>query len=365
MKLIILKTLPPQKNNGAEIGNLERFRLLKALGWQVEIHTALNTENKESAIKIMKHFGAIDKNDHMLLDHIPCFLHLDPKFHYNNTQARAPLRDFFHGLLSQYKPDVVWTQYTEYPASSAALLWNASRTWVDICDNEFPRLPEMSLDPQSMDIAQIYQLLRYAIVASPFMAKQIQEAFPFSNAIHLPYPMPELRFPTANIDRKFWLFVNPVPMKGLNFVIDLAKRLPFENFAFVRNWAQLGDLENLPGNVTLIPQQATLKPLFVHSKGLLMPSQWDEAFGRVPLEAMAASVPVISSNKGALPETVGAGGVVLPLEIECWLDTMTNSDPSFWESLVLRGHERVKAYLRQCEGIYRSFLQTKQQTEST
>ena len=48
---------------------------------------------------------------------------------------------------------------------------------------------------------------------------------------------------------------------------------------------------------------------------VVMPSRW-EAFGLVAIEAMRAGVPVIASNRGALPEVVqdGVGGYIFDLD---------------------------------------------------
>ena len=56
--------------------------------------------------------------------------------------------------------------------------------------------------------------------------------------------------------------------------------------------------------------------LYAGARALVMPSL-DEGFGVPALEAMAGGVPVIASNRGALPEVVGGGGTLLdPQDVE-------------------------------------------------
>ena len=49
---------------------------------------------------------------------------------------------------------------------------------------------------------------------------------------------------------------------------------------------------------------------------LVLPSlttpTWKEQFGHVLIEAMAAGVPVLGSNSGAIPEVIGAAGLIVP-----------------------------------------------------
>ena len=49
---------------------------------------------------------------------------------------------------------------------------------------------------------------------------------------------------------------------------------------------------------------------------LIAPSQttttWREQFGRMLIEAMASGVPVISSDSGEIPHTVGNAGLIIP-----------------------------------------------------
>ena len=49
------------------------------------------------------------------------------------------------------------------------------------------------------------------------------------------------------------------------------------------------------------------------SKLVLMPSLWQETLGRVAVESLANGIPVVASDRGALPETLGDAGLCLPI----------------------------------------------------
>jgi glycosyltransferase involved in cell wall biosynthesis len=53
------------------------------------------------------------------------------------------------------------------------------------------------------------------------------------------------------------------------------------------------------------------------SRVVLMPSLWRESLGRVAVEAMANGIPVLASDRGALPETLGDAGFVLTITDRC------------------------------------------------
>jgi glycosyltransferase involved in cell wall biosynthesis len=79
-----------------------------------------------------------------------------------------------------------------------------------------------------------------------------------------------------------------------------------------------------------------------------MPSLFEESFGLVAAEAMINGIPVLASNRGALPETVGAGGFVFDIparytpftrdvptaeEVEPWVQTIIRlwDDEAFYD----------------------------------
>lgn len=72
-----------------------------------------------------------------------------------------------------------------------------------------------------------------------------------------------------------------------------------------------------------------------------------EGFGIPALEAMAAAIPVMVSNRASLPEVVGdAGFIVEPTETEKIVDILTNlaNDNSLWETYSQIGRDRASVY---------------------
>ncbi len=53
------------------------------------------------------------------------------------------------------------------------------------------------------------------------------------------------------------------------------------------------------------------------SRAVLVPSLWRESLGRVPIEALANGIPVLASDRGALPETLGDAGFVFTIPDRC------------------------------------------------
>lgn len=79
---------------------------------------------------------------------------------------------------------------------------------------------------------------------------------------------------------------------------------------------------------------------------ILVPSL-HEGFGRAALEGMAAGTPVIASDRGALPEVVGDGGILLePDDRQGWIEAICRmfEDAAFVESIAEKGRRRSELF---------------------
>jgi glycosyltransferase involved in cell wall biosynthesis len=64
-----------------------------------------------------------------------------------------------------------------------------------------------------------------------------------------------------------------------------------------------------------------MRALYRTARLLLMPSLWEETYGRCVQEAQLSGIPVLASTRGNLVDTVGAGGATVDLHapLEAWL----------------------------------------------
>lgn len=339
MKLLLLKPYLVAKTNGGEISMIERLRQFQSWGWKVAAHIAVPESIRGEAEKLLSSMDTPLNGNSYSVDGISCEVAFGADFHPTDLKRQGIIEKHFLSLLEREKPDLVWAHYTDYFAVTSAVKWNADRAWIVQTDNEYPRQSDLNQFPS---VASEYLKIKTLVVASRFMQKSCRAALPWAQALRIPNPIEQLKSEPIKRDPQVWVFVNPTQVKGVEFVIELAKRLPNEAFLFVGNWTDEMP-RDLPKNITAISRQKNLKEVFSKAKGLLMPSVWQEAFGRLVLEAMAAGVPVISSDRGSLPETVSDGGLSLGLDFDLWIEAMQKPE-TFWRAQVEGGFQRIKRY---------------------
>lgn len=109
--------------------------------------------------------------------------------------------------------------------------------------------------------------------------------------------------------------------------------------------ASLGDSGERSGRVIILGRvpNDSLPGLYSGAQALVLPSLY-EGLGFTPLEAMACGTPVVVSDGGALPETVGDAGLLVPaLDTAAWRTALTtlSGDADLRGRLATAGLERV------------------------
>jgi glycosyltransferase involved in cell wall biosynthesis len=185
--------------------------------------------------------------------------------------------------------------------------------------------------------------------------------------------------------RAFVTFVNPSPHKGLFLFARLAdmlgSRRPDIPVLVVQSGQSGGSLNAIPGlDFSRYPQIMAAPPVkapadyFALTRLLVVPSVWEEPFGRVAAESMINAIPPLVSSRGSLPHVIGGdfseggGGRVLPIpgwmtfqttkipsesEIEPWFDAVCElwDDPALYQAMA--GRARQIAEERYSESVSR------------
>jgi glycosyltransferase involved in cell wall biosynthesis len=182
--------------------------------------------------------------------------------------------------------------------------------------------------------------VRY-IVPSAFVGRRLLERFGIAADIVPPVFVPEnYRVETS---REVVTFVNPRPHKGVDIVLQLARRRPDIPFELVESWpldraaakALLAQLTSYP-NVRLVRRSLDMRGVYARSRLVLVPSRCEEAWGRIVTEAQISGIPALASGAGALPEAVGAGGLLVD----------PAAPPAAWEAALARLWDTPDDYAR-------------------
>ncbi|KAJ4072280.1 hypothetical protein NW756_006926 [Fusarium oxysporum] len=100
------------------------------------------------------------------------------------------------------------------------------------------------------------------------------------------------------------------------YLVGKDHEMPSRLFNWDKNWgaddATVKQMEDLP-NMTILPCCAKEKDLWRDIKVLVVPSLWCEAWGMVVVEAHLRGIPVVSSNSGALSESMLGLDYIIPV----------------------------------------------------
>lgn len=240
------------------------------------------------------------------------------------------LGDFQNSLaktIDDFEPDVVWTQLDGVSDIARIAHLKGKNVLVFLRDAE---------DSPAM-LKSLAVLGCCMVCNSHFMAQRVKRIT--GKTARVIYPTLEDKFGVKGDPHGFITMINPHRVKGIDTFLEIAKRLPAEKFLLVESWSlddkalsALQDrLANLP-NVRLQRRVPDVREIYRQTKLLLVPSIWEEAFGRVVIEAQSCRIPVIASQRGGLPEAVGDGGVCVSdyLNADAWVvqiqDVLNDAD---------------------------------------
>lgn len=203
--------------------------------------------------------------------------------------------------IAEFKPHVVFAQLNEARQILALAKRHGCRTALYVLDVDHEE-NFLALESEPDLIFAVSDFTRGELLRR------------FGKQSHVLYPLVDFdRYRTPRHD-EYITMINPVPVKGVEIALELAERLPQQGFLFVEGWgtdpAIVERIGRLP-NATYMRKQMDMRAVYGRTRVLIVPSQWQEAFGRVVVEAQASGIPVIASRTGGLPEAVGDGGILI------------------------------------------------------
>ncbi len=228
-------------------------------------------------------------------------------------------------ILGEFGPDVLVT-YGSHPVVQEAMRRARERGTVTV----------FALHNYGYEDPSHFAHVDHVTACSPFLAQHYRQRLGLrSTPLEPALEWDEVEAPDTL--RRFVTFVNPSPHKGSMLFARLADMLgsarPDIPVLVVQSASAAGPLNAIAGidfrkypHIMAAPATPRPADFFALTRMLLVPSVFAEPFGRVAAEALINGIPPLVSDRGALPQTVGAGGLVLRLPD--WLTPETQELPS-------------------------------------
>ncbi len=242
---------------------------------------------------------------------------------------------FFEKFLDAFEPDVLVTYGGDPTTQGMISLARARRVPVVFLIHNF-----------GYTTLQSFLNVDYCLVASEFAREKYRSKVGLACET-LPYAIDWDRVRATDSNPQFVTFVNPCLEKGVyafaRIADELGRRRPDIPLLVVESrgtrdtLAACGIDAGAHGNIQFMPHTTDCKKFWKVTKIALLPSVWWENQPLVAIESMINGIPVIGSDRGGIPETLGKCGFALPLpqrltqvsqilptveEVEPWVETI-------------------------------------------
>lgn len=212
-------------------------------------------------------------------------------------------------LVKEWRPDVAVVQCHKTVPIGLELQTAGVPLLVYFHNVEFD---ELGGDPRALGSATF-------VANSAFTRQRYADVFGIDSHVFQPTLNPAAYATTSS--GRYVTFVNPVEKKGLGLATDIARLCPEVPFLFIESWTRSPDqialfdrlAADLP-NITFRSRTADMRSVYGETKLLLVPSRWEETWGRVVSEAHCSGIPALATDIGGLPEAVGPGGMLFAKE---------------------------------------------------
>jgi glycosyltransferase involved in cell wall biosynthesis len=237
--------------------------------------------------------------------------------------------------LRGIEPDAIWIQSEPGDPLTRQILKHfffrrKPKLACAVAENIWLRPPTIQRWKASMLCRRIDILLACASLSAAasydgFMPRRVRSSTVFLPIID-PTTSPSGSFSISKDPDDFWIgFVGRIcPEKGWRVLLDALLELPVNAKLVIAGdgpdaallQEQIRSPELRSRTIFAGPLSAeNVRALYPQVDALAVPSlttpKWKEQFGRVIAEAMAASLPVVGSDSGAIPEAIGTAGIVV------------------------------------------------------
>lgn len=178
-------------------------------------------------------------------------------------------------------------------------------------------------------------------------------------------------------ERQYITMFNPLIRKGGKVFKEIANSLSNRKFAVIYGWDSLKQTRDSKGfsnrlirriceslgekftgkklkyvdlsdchNIKVLKPTEDVWKIYKNTRILLIPSQWEEAFGRVTVEGMVNGIPTLASDVGGLKESIGLGGILIKnyANSKEWVDMIIRlDDVEYYNKISKREKKWVKS----------------------